>query len=228
MPSFDIVKSSNVVNSFRVSFVRDKFSISADKVTEKFEGNIELPEKWNVGVIVGASGTGKSTIMKELFGGETKNHFGNNPIIDEIAKDRNCDDVCEVFNKVGFSSPPSWLKPYNVLSNGEKMRVDLAAAILSNNKPIVFDEFTSVVDRNVAKIGSYATQKYIRKENKQFVAVSCHYDILEWLEPDWVFCTDDMTFTLGAGLPDTKDPQLKYKYIKRNQTNGNCLLSITI
>jgi GNAT superfamily N-acetyltransferase len=53
---------------------------------------------------------------------------------------------------------------------------------------VAFDEFTSVVDRTVAKIGSAAIAKSIRsgRIKKKFVAVTCHYDILEWLEPDWV------------------------------------------
>ena len=39
-------------------------------------------------------------------------------------------DIEKMFYSVGFGSVPSWLKPYNVLSNGEKMRVDLARALL--------------------------------------------------------------------------------------------------
>ena len=58
----------------------------------------------------------------------------------------------------------------------------------------VFDEFTSVVDRNVAQIASYAIQKAIRRKDKQFIAVTCHYDVQDWLMPDWVFSSDDMTF----------------------------------
>lgn len=74
------------------------------------------------------------------------------------------------------------------------MRCDLARAILSKEKLFVFDEFTSVVDRNVAKIGSFAMQKAIRKTDKQFIAVTCHYDVEDWLLPDWVFDTNTMTF----------------------------------
>ena len=52
--------------------------------------------------------------------------------------------------------------------------------------PVVVDEFTSVVDRQVAKIGSHAVQKRVRRhEGSRFVAVSCHYDIIDWLQPDW-------------------------------------------
>jgi GNAT superfamily N-acetyltransferase len=59
--------------------------------------------------------------------------------------------------------------------------------LLSEENPIVVDEFSSVVDRQVAKIVSNSVQKYVRKNNRRFVAVSCHYDIIDWLQPDWVF-----------------------------------------
>ncbi len=52
---------------------------------------------------------------------------------------------------------------------------------------ILVDEYTSVVDRDVAKAMSFALQKYIRRENKRIILASCHYDILEWLMPDWTY-----------------------------------------
>ena len=116
-----------------------------------------------------------------------------------------------MFNKVGFNTPKSRLKPYHVLSNGEKMRVDLAKALVQKQDIIIFDEYTSVVDRVVAQVASYALQKTIRKQKKKFIAVTCHYDILERLEPDWVFDTKDFTFTQGVKLPNTKDLQLNAK-----------------
>jgi GNAT superfamily N-acetyltransferase len=115
--------------------------------------------------------------------------------------------VVELFTAVGFSSPPSWLKPYEVLSGGERFRCDLARALSkglgagdwgppksqsqdpSPHPPlVVFDEFTSVVDRTVAKICSAAIAKGIRRGSIRcrFVAVTCHYDVADWLEPDWV------------------------------------------
>ena len=74
------------------------------------------------------------------------------------------------------------------------MRCDIARAMLESKDMFVFDEFTSVVDRNVAQISSFAIQKAIRRNNRKFIAVTCHYDVQDWLMPDWVFNTDDMTF----------------------------------
>ncbi len=52
----------------------------------------------------------------------------------------------------------------------------------------VFDEFTSVVDRDVAKVCSAAIAKGIRRGSLscRFVAVTCHYDVADWLAPDWI------------------------------------------
>ena len=79
------------------------------------------------------------------------------------------------------------------------MRVDLARALLEDRDVIVFDEYTSVVDRDVAKVCSLAVNKAIRNQNKKFIAVSCHDDIIEWLQPDWVYDTNQQTFPFGPG-----------------------------
>jgi hypothetical protein len=103
------------------------------------------------------------------------------------AADLSIERIAVVCQAVGFNTIPAWLRPYSVLSTGEKFRVELARRLLELPDPIVVDEFTSVVDRQVAKIGAHAVQKYVRKHDRQFVAVTCHYDVLEWLQPDWVF-----------------------------------------
>ena len=193
MYNFDIVKKSDIEKTFRVAKVMADFDVSIEHSIEHFIGEIKLPEKWNIGVIVGASGTGKSTIAKELFSDCYIKQFDYNAksVIDDMPKSKSVDEIEKMFYAVGFGSVPSWLKPYSVLSNGEKMRVDLAKALLEKDK-VCFDEFTSVVDRNVAQTACIAINKTIKTQNKQFIAVSCHYDILEWLQPDWVFDTNEM------------------------------------
>lgn len=138
-------------------------------------------------------GTGKTTIARELFKDklETKFEYKAKSVIDDMPKQYTIEEISKMFYAVGFGSVPSWLKPYSVLSNGEKMRVDLARKLLQDDL-IVFDEFTSVVDRRVAETMCIATNKAIFKLNKKIIVISCHYDILEWLQPDWVFDTNIM------------------------------------
>jgi predicted acetyltransferase len=75
------------------------------------------------------------------------------------------------------------------LSNGEQYRANLAYIVgkATQNEVILIDEYTSVVDRDVAKAMSNALQKYIRRSNKKIVLASCHFDIMEWLQPDWIY-----------------------------------------
>jgi ABC-type lipoprotein export system ATPase subunit/GNAT superfamily N-acetyltransferase len=212
MPTFDIIKESKPSKTFRVASVIGKFDLQSENIVEHFKGDINLPEQWQVGLIVGKSGTGKTTIAKQLFPDSyiTSYEYTKETVLDDMPKECSVEQITSAFNSVGFSSPPSWLKPYSVLSNGQKMRVDLARAILEEQKFFVFDEFTSVVDRNVAEIGSFAMQKAIRKTDKQFIAVTCHFDVQDWLLPDWVFNTDTMTFQSFEGQKKNR-PKIKFE-----------------
>lgn len=213
MPSFDIIKESNPEKTFRVSSVLNMFDLDIEQVKEQFKGAIEIEGKdWNVGLIVGGSGTGKSTIAMEVFGDNyfKEGNYNSMAVIDDMPKEKSVKEITKAFTSVGFSSPPSWLKPYSVLSNGEKMRCDLAKCILEEREIVVFDEFTSVVNREVAKTGSYAISKAVKKLNKKFIAVACHKDIIEWLEPDWIYNTDEQRFFFA--LESTKDPKSNSKY----------------
>jgi len=212
MPTFDIIKEIKPKQTFRVASVIGKFDLQSEHIIERFKGNIDIDNEWQIGLIVGHSGTGKTTIAKQLFSDILINSFEykNETILDDMPKECSLEQITNAFNSVGFSSPPSWLKPYNVLSNGEKMRVDLANAILSDKEIFAFDEFTSVVDREVAKIGSFAMQKAIRKTNKKFIAITCHHDVEDWLLPDWVFNTNDMTFYDNRKQKKNR-PELKFR-----------------
>ena len=212
MPTFDIIKEVKPTKTFRVASVIGKFDLQSENVVEHFKGDIDIPNEWQVGLIVGKSGTGKTTIAKQLFEDAYITSYGYTAetVLDDMPKECSVEEITAAFNSVGFSSPPSWLKPYSVLSNGQKMRVDLARAILEKNELFVFDEFTSVVDRNVAQIGSFAMQKAIRKTDKKFIAVTCHFDVQDWLLPDWVFNTDTMTFQSFEGQKKNR-PDIKFE-----------------
>lgn len=233
MPSFDIVKQVEPANTFRVSSIVGNFDLDVEHIHEHFTGNIDIEgKKWSVGLIVGGSGTGKSTIAKECFGDAyiSSYTYTARSVVDDMPSGKSIKDIEQTFTSVGFASPPSWLKPYAVLSNGEKMRVDLARSILEDHKLVVFDEFTSVVNREVAKTASFAIAKAVRKQGKQFVAVACHRDIIDWLQPDWVYDTDERRFFILRESSTARASNWKFSGLTTQLRNkyGKSLGSITI
>jgi ABC-type ATPase with predicted acetyltransferase domain len=208
---------------------RDDFIVASEKAFDcTFNGvstfqpweKPELPEKFGIGVIVGSSGSGKSTLLNE-FGIEEQPEWDENKAI--VSHFETPDDAINRLGAVGLNTVPSWYKPYHVLSNGEKFRADLARKIKDN---AIIDEYTSVVDRNVAKAASVALSRYVKKNDIHNVVLStCHHDIIDWLEPDWVIDTDSGHLYDGFFLSDQKSIS---KYIVQTAKSGECLKTITI
>lgn len=187
----EIVLKSNVNRDEYTDYIQDHFDLSVGVIAEvHIPNNLNLSRlgDWNIGVICGASGSGKSTILHSL--GEIKEvEFDNNkPLISNFSP-MTPQEASQILCAMGLASVPTWIRPYSSLSNGEKYRAEVAKRISSESVGgiILVDEYTSVVDRNVAKSMSNALQKYIRKEKKQIILATCHYDILEWLQPDWIY-----------------------------------------
>ncbi len=196
---------STLVDSPRVAQVRGIFDLEPSTVDHHVRSHdLAIEEKpWHLGLITGPSGSGKSTLSKVLWPDAI---LPSNPwhqeasLLDSFPVELGIKDVVEILSSVGFSSPPAWLRPFSSLSNGQQFRATLALLIAQAKAkpaatPIVFDEFTSVVDRTVARIGSSALARIIRKLEMKFVAVTCHEDIIEWLQPDWVYRVDEGVFT---------------------------------
>jgi ABC-type ATPase with predicted acetyltransferase domain len=227
VPSFNIVKKWNRPESFRAQSVIGSFALQDVKMEKQFVGSIPIEgEKWQIGVIVGRSGTGKTSVAQQLFPNEYIQGFEykSDTVLDDFPENVSVGEITSALCNVGFASPPDWLKAYKHLSQGEKMRVDIARALCLKQQLIVFDEFTSVVDREIAKVSAYAIAKAVRRTNKQFVAVTCHYDVLDWLEPDWVFCTDDMSFI----KKNDDDRKLKFQSTSAVTEYGGSLGTIII
>ena len=167
--------------------------------------NFNMPEDFQIGLIVGASGSGKSSILKTIG---TAKEVAWNPEKAICSHFGSAKEAQDKLGAVGLNSVPSWLKPYHVLSTGEKFRADLARSLEDN---AIIDEFTSVVDRNVAKSCSNAITRHIRKEGlKNLVFASCHYDIIEWLQPDWVYDTTVNRLIVGRG---SDRPEIKLEVV---------------
>lgn len=188
MHRVDILVESRLEWSTRTKQLAAIFDLEKKASSESWCFDVQLPPQWQIGLIVGASGSGKSTVARELFGDSfvSFDWATDQTIVDAFPPSASVKQIAQTLSSVGFSSPPSWLRPYHVLSMGQQFRANLARALMADQDLVVIDEFTSVVDRTVAQIGSAAVSKAIRRGSKQFVAVSCHNDIIEWLQPDWI------------------------------------------
>jgi GNAT superfamily N-acetyltransferase len=229
----------------RVLQIEGLFDLPPSSVSEvHWTVDLPLDEKpWHIGLIVGPSGSGKSTLARRLW----PEQMAYEPawpedlaVVDAFPREMSIKEIVALLSSVGFSSPPAWLRPYQVLSTGEQFRVKLArllaetaavqieddcgwrianrglkdqppsiakpttAQVTSNSpvnpqsairnpqsenqrSPVVFDEFTSAVDRTVARIGAHALAKTVRARRQQFVAITSHADVEAWLNPDWVY-----------------------------------------
>lgn len=195
----EIERHSEVVRSVRVQQLEGLFDVApASRSGERWAVDLPIETRpWAVGLIVGPSGCGKSTIAREVFGAAVCQGFDwpeRESIVDAFPAAMGIKEITGLLSSVGFSSPPLWLRPFGALSTGQQMRVTAARLLAEEPALAVMDEFTSVVDRTVAQVGSAAIAKAVRKRGQQFVAVTCHNDVEEWLQPDWVYRPDSGAF----------------------------------
>lgn len=188
-------------NSYRAARVKSLFNAESGCNFDLTIDGVDLSGDWSIGVVVGPSGSGKTSIGKQLFGGTgitdmASGWHDDRPIVDDIAPNGDFNLVTGMLASVGLGDVPAWLRPYRVLSNGEQFRAGLARLICTRPETAVVDEFTSVVDRQIAKIGAQAFQKAWRRENPsgRVVLLTPHYDVVDWLQPDWVLDTGAKTF----------------------------------
>ena len=190
-----ILLESKIVNDNFTQYLYDNYDIQNRDITTT---EVPLPSHedmeemnsshWNIMLICGKSGSGKSTILREIGNVKPIEYDYNKAVISQFDGYTE-EEVCDLLGGVGLSSVPTWLRKPQELSNGERARLDLCKAIYDAGKGqiIYVDEFTSVVNRDVAKSMSHALQRYIRQKNLKIVIASCHFDIIEWLNPNYIF-----------------------------------------
>lgn len=230
MPTVSIRHTSPVSASFRAAKVQGMFDVPRERQqTVTIDADLPIEDQpWAVGAIVGASGSGKSSIARKVWPAAVhtagSHVWTGDCVLDDFPEHMAPAEITSLLTAVGFSSPPAWLRPYAVLSTGQQFRADLARSLAlaapqgvgpgavdpgvqgepgpddadHGVEPTVFDEFTSTVDRTVAKAVCVAAAKHVRRAGSRFVAVTCHKDILSWLAPDWYFDTDTGEFTWGC------------------------------
>lgn len=197
-----------------------------EKLSHKLEIVTHIDPNWQIAAIVGNSGSGKTTLAHKMFNFIEQDLDLNKTAIDHFDDQMTFDDRVQALCGMGLASVPCWIRPLKTLSTGQRARAKAAIVIAqSKGDVVVLDEWTSTVDRTVAMIMTQRLAKLCRAQNKKVVVVSCHFDILPWLEPDWAIDCNASQF----------DNQPKYE--KKNcfstfnlaqKTNGECLGNIII
>lgn len=185
--------TTDIRRSAKVMQLESMFDVPPAKRSIK-TWDVDLPledRDWSIGLIVGPSGAGKSRVAKAMFGDalvspNDQTWAPDKAIVDDFDS-MPVKEIVGLLGAVGFNSPPAWLRPYGTLSVGEQFRATCARALADNDGLVVLDEFTSTVDRQVAQVASSTIAKAVRRSNRQLVAVTCHYDVEDWLQPDWVY-----------------------------------------
>ena len=183
----------NIVNQDTyTNYVCEKFDIQTkDKVITTIPminlGELETFD-WNIGLICGNSGSGKSTILRHIGEIKTPTYDMSKCVCSQFPH-MSEEEVCELLSSMGLASVPLWLHKPNELSNGERARLDLCwlVANVKEGEIILIDEFTSVINRSSAQSLSYCFQKYLRKHNLKAIVASCHYDCLSYLNSDFIY-----------------------------------------
>jgi ABC-type Mn2+/Zn2+ transport system ATPase subunit/GNAT superfamily N-acetyltransferase len=211
-----ITLETPVISTPRVAQLRGLFDLSAETAS-RLQWTVNLPVEerpWHIGLITGPSGCGKSTIARRLWPAEMERSArmswqADQALVDAFPDGLSIKEVTALLSAVGFSSPPAWLRPFAVLSTGQQFRATLARLLAeaiacpAGTRPlIVLDEYSSVVDRTVARIGSAALARTVRRQGLRFVAVSCHDDVIDWLQPDWVYRP---AVAIGGEKTDSED-----------------------
>ena len=189
-----ILESPIVIDSY-CQYLFDNYDIQN---REKTVTEVPIPSKedmeamnkddWNILLICGKSGSGKSTILREIYGDVKPIEYDYDKCVISQFPRLSEEEACDLLSSMGLSSVPTWLRKPQELSNGERARLDIAKAIYdANGGVVVLDEYTSVVNRTAAKSMSHALQRYVRQKGLKVIIASCHFDIIEWLQCDYMF-----------------------------------------
>ncbi len=197
MQTFNVSLSSAASNTYYCRRAVDSVDLNvAEKLKHELSITADLETPYQIGLIIGASGSGKTTLAKSIFGEDCFLTVLDPelPILDQFPEHMDYDQRVAILSGIGLTQVPCWVRPVKTLSNGQKSRAE-AALLMCKNELTVIDEWTSVVDRTVAKVMSHCLQKHARRYDKRVVVLSCHYDVIEWLNPDWVIDCNAGTYT---------------------------------
>jgi ABC-type ATPase with predicted acetyltransferase domain len=217
--------------TYRTQRAADSVNLNIEeKSRHLLEVAADFDSPFNVGVVVGSSGSGKTTLAKSVWGDDCARDILDpaRPVIDQFPEEMAYDECVEALTGVGLTSIPCWIRPAYTLSNGQRARAEAALKCAIGARAggvVVLDEWTSVVDRTVAQVMSARISKYFRSAGKRIVLLTPHYDVISWLEPDWIVDCNTQTYEKKKTTSDQSSPSI---CASATVARGVTLVSITI
>lgn len=183
-----LTKPQNITQ--RVAEVAEAFGVGVDESIEHVVlDNYEFNEEFDVCYITGASGSGKSSLLREL-----KQYYNvedvdfdmdsDSAIVDLVGD--TLDEALNLLSVVGLSEARIFVKRPRDLSDGQKYRYQLACMLYKKQNVLCIDEFTSLLDRTTAEVVAYNMQKCCRRNGVKLIVATAHNDLEEFLNPSTV------------------------------------------
>lgn len=184
--------STEVERSSRVLEIAEAFGIGLDDKEFVVFDNLDLEiEQGDVVYITGQSGSGKSTVLRELAHvmGESgltvsdidKVLLEDKPLIDQIGE--TTQEALTLLSIAGLNDAYLFIRKPSELSDGQRYRFRLAKLIESGAKVWIADEFLAVLDRTTAKVIAFNLQKIARRVGATVLVATTHSDMVEDLAP---------------------------------------------
>ena len=226
MQNYHLTLKHSPWTTFRCQKAANSLDIDVEKkLTHDFSVSADIESPFNVGVIVGASGSGKTTLAEHIWGAERLQRVltPDAPVIEQFPTDMDYSACVKYLTGVGLSAVTCWIRPASTLSNGQRERAEIALRMASSTDELcIVDEWTSVVDRTVGKVMSHAIQKWARASGKRVVLLTCHYDVLDWLQPDWVIDCNKQAFIDRRLLPRQRQERLTFDVRECDRRAWSC------
>lgn len=194
MATYNINKrySTEVERSSRVLEIAEAFGIGLDDKEFVVFDNLDLEiEQGDVVYITGQSGSGKSTVLRELAAAMSeagltvsdidKVDLKDVPLIDQIGK--TTQEALTLLSIAGLNDAYLFIRKPSELSDGQRYRFRLAKLIESGAKVWIADEFLAVLDRTTAKVIAFNLQKIARRAGATVLVATTHSDMVEDLAP---------------------------------------------
>jgi ABC-type ATPase with predicted acetyltransferase domain len=184
---------TEVERTDRVLEIAEAFGLGLDdKEFVVFDQQPLEIEQGDVVYVTGQSGSGKSTVLRELVGQMSaagiqvadidKVELLDKPLIDQIGKDTA--EALNLLSIAGLNDAYLFIRKPKELSDGQRYRFKLAKIIESGAKVWVADEFLAVLDRTTAKVIAFNLQKVARKVGATLMVATTHTDMVDDLAPN--------------------------------------------